>query len=237
MAYQVDPVVTETAEGTKITDFSVSGDKPGMHRGQLVGWENDLVEDSQGNIHHVMENVTLNEEEQGSVFDTDEYVSDLQSIYPDLNDALAWGGDHYPQHVIDSYNEALDSDDPAQFMPLLESMLEDYRQAKGQPEETVEEQEEESEFEWENMTPEEDAEFNKATDQLFQTEPAGDVEAEAWQEACEAAKESGDETYAAVTAAIAAFHAGEVGTDEAISYIMANYPMKDVQRVWRHLNS
>ena len=231
MAWQVDPVVQETAEGEVITDFSITGDRRGLHRGMDPNWENDISVDNQGVTHHVFENVELNEE-QANVFDTDEYVEAVQQAYPDVSEALEWGAKNLPGHRIDDYNAALDSDDPEQFMPLLEKLIAEYRNGVDAPEPEITDQEEAPEVE-----PPSDDEVESFIGELSQSEPQGEAVAGHWQDVANQAKAQGNEVYAGVAAATAAFEAGEVSAQEAIQFCLDNFDRNELAKVVRHIRS
>lgn len=230
MAWQVDPVVTETANGEVITDFTVSGDRPGLHRGFDPNWQNDLSVDNQGQTHHVFENVELNDDPDYNIFDTDDYADSVVAAYPDLPSALAWGEENLPADRIDAYNNAVDSDDPAEFMPLIEKLLEDFRDSNGEP--VAEEQEGEPLEEFEPPT---DEEVDTVIDELYEQEPQGEEVAQEWQAVAQQAKAQGNETYAGVAAATAAFQAGEVTAEEAIQFCMDNYDRDELAKVVRYI--
>ena len=98
-----------------------------------------------------------------------------------------------------------------------------------QPEE-VDENEEVDE-----LSEEETEILHKTVELLQQQEPEGEYVADEWQDAVQQAQESGDETYAMVAAATAAFHSGEISADDAIAYCLENANIKDLARVYKHI--
>ena len=63
----------------------------------------------------------------------------------------------------------------------------------------------------------------------------GEEAAGEWQSAVDEAYAVGDEAYAAVAAATAAYHNGDVTAQEAIDWAIQNVPKADLLRVIRQL--
>ena len=81
------------------------------------------------------------------------------------------------------------------------------------------------------------SEPQKVIDDLMEQEPAGFEESEDWQDVCDHYQESGQEVHAAIAAATASFHAGEVSADDAINYILQNYNNEEVILAYQQMNS
>ena len=232
----VNPVYTEDSEGRQvISDLEVStgrGDVVGRD-GMDRGWQNDWIEDSEGRLHHVFENVEL-ESDKGIHFDEDAYVEALLESHSEFRQAQAWANENMPATLLERFNNAVDNGDLGELNEAVEWLISEYRSAAEAPpqmEETVEDQE------MDELSEEETEILNKTVDLLEQQEPAGEEVAGQWQDAVEQAQDSGDETYAMVAAATAAFHSGEVSAEDAVNYCLNNANLRDLARVYKHLAS
>ena len=58
MAWTVNPVVTETANGEVITDFTAQ-QSPHLHRGMVDPEGRDMIEQEDGTYKHIMSDVEL----------------------------------------------------------------------------------------------------------------------------------------------------------------------------------
>ena len=241
-AYTVSPVVTTNDQGQEvISDLSVSsGHASALSRdGQVQGWQMDFIEDSEGRIHHVFENVEL-DEDQGNSFDEDAYIEALyEANGGELEQAIAWGTENLPESLLEWYNQKIDGDGLDDLNEAVQWILDQYRNREDYepPQESEETTDEESSLQdkIDALNEEETAFLVEAIDTLTETEPAGDEIADQWQEQVEIAQQSGDETYALVCAATAAVHSGECSPSEAVQFAMENCDLQDLARVYRHL--
>lgn len=238
--YTVSPVYSETASGQEvITDFSLNtGHDSAVGRdGMSKNWENDYIIDRYGNQHHVFENVEL-EDSVPSGFDMDEYVDGLFTVNDQLQPALSWANGNLSPDIVQNLDAAFASGDLSEVNAAVDWLLNAYSQStpeQVQPKKPVEE-DEPSDEEMENLSDEDKAVLAEAIEGLELNEPQGDAVAEQWQDAVEMAEDNGDMTYATVAAATAAFHSGEVTAEEAINYCLNNCDLKDLARVYGHLN-
>ena len=99
--------------------------------------------------------------------------------------------------------------------------------------EEVQEVEEDSEVE--ELSEQEQEILDKTVDLLSQQEAEGEYVADQWQEVVHQAEAAGDETYAIVAAATAAFHSQDVTAEEAINYCLQTANLKDLARVYKHI--
>jgi hypothetical protein len=164
-------------------------------------------------------------------FTVDDYWNDVISLEPDIPNAIQWAADHLSPEFIADFNAALDADNRDEVNQYLEMILNDYRESYGS--EAVEEEEVDYD---EELTPEEQQILDDVVDNLQGAEAMGEEAADEWQQAVYQAQASGDEVYAAVAAATSSFHSGEVTAEEAIGFILNNYPLKEVARVYEALN-
>ena len=233
--YTVNPVYTESETGEQvISDLQVStrGDSVGRD-GHVRDWQMDYIEDSEGRIHHVFENVEL-ESDKGIHFDEDAYVEALLESHSEFRQAQAWANENMPSALLEQFNNAIDNGDLGELNEAVEWLVNEYRSAaEAQPEmeETIEDPE------MDELSEEETEILNKTVDLLEKQEPAGEEIAQDWQEAVEQAQEVGDDTFAMVAAATAAFHSGEVSAEDAVNYCLNNANLKDLARVYKHLAS
>lgn len=221
---------TTDAEGN-VTGYDLQQDNGGHWKGN----QQDYVEFQDGSVHHRFENVEVNEDD----FDYDaytDYYDTLAKSIPNLPVVLDWASNYLPQNYIQEYNDALEANDLETVNQTLEHIVALYGEqgsSKFQEEQDYRnEEEDDSEEDW---TEEDQEELNDTISQLYEAEPQGEEYAESWQSVVEQAQEVGDDTYAAVAAATAAFHNGEVSAEEAVNYVLSNFDIRDVERVYRHM--
>ena len=255
MAWQCDPQVTVDASGQEqVTGFGVSHDRQGVldNQGQVIGMNDDYVEFEDGSIHHRFENIEFDEEEEFSYDEDDsEYISALYELNPELGDAVEWSREAFTPDEVEWYNAMIDSPDLDDLNEAIEFLLdkyqdyvdnlvlepEDFPDEDEYEEEYYEDEEEyETESEWENITEEQVEQLEAVTSELLELEPNPELVDE-WQEVLEAADEEGDETLAAVAAAIRSVHESSMTQEEAINYVLSNYPPDEVERVWNMLTN
>jgi uncharacterized protein YciU (UPF0263 family) len=145
--------------------------------------------------------------------------------------------------VIDKFNTAVDNQDLDTINETLDYILSQYRENTGAEEEMYQGDEEYGEEltgtleeEIDNLDPEDVLAINEAVQELESSEPMGEDIAQQWQEYVDAALEGGNEVYAGIAAANAAFHSGEISASDAIQYVLANYPIADVARAYQEMN-
>ena len=234
MAHTVTPQAD--AEGN-VTGFEMETHHEGYHRGS----EADFRQFQDGSVHHVFENVELQDEQAPGLTNQDEYYEALASIHPELAEASAWvAGGGLPQEWAVEFNSAVEQGDYTRVNEMMETMIGLYRESAGeQPQPQA--QEEQAEEETEHMTyndldDDTRQQVDEVTSELEYNTPQGEEVAAAWEQAVLAGQEAGDETYAAIAAATAAFHAGEVSAQDAIEFVLSNYDIRDVSRVYQLLN-
>ena len=238
---QVSPVVTVNDQGQEvISDLSVSTNRPGVGRdGQVVNWQDDYVEDSEGRIHHMFENVELqSDRDDGIHFDEDAYVQALMDSNPDISKAQDWAVENLPEEWLDEYNKTIDTGNLDDLHKAVDWLMRQYGERtinEPEPDTTQNIEEDPEEPEMEELSEEETEILNNAVDNLERQEAMPEYVND-WQEQVELAQESGDETYAQVAAATAAFHAGQVTAEEAIDFCLSNCDLKDLARVYKMLS-
>jgi hypothetical protein len=224
------PTVTPVADNNgNIVDFSVSNGNEGAWKQAA----DSFVEFQDGSIHHQFENVEINEDE-AEQYSVDDYWNDVISLDPDIPQAIQWASSHLAEEFIADFNAALDADNRDEVNEYLEMILNDYREASESGYEESEEYESEDSDEEPVEYTEEDVQ--DVVDSLSQQEALGEEYADAWQQAVYAYQDAGDEVGAAIAASVSAFHAGEVTAEDAINYVLQNYDMDAVARVYQALN-
>jgi hypothetical protein len=228
--YTVTPEIAENPDGTEyIADFSVS-----THNYSPTDPENFYQTDANG--ERVFDEEALDQLE-GYVEENDydpeqEYIDTLYSAFPSASDALAWAADNYPEDVVHEYNAALENSDWDFVVPFLEEITSRYEELTPEELQAEEQTEEQTDEDW---SEEEQYQAAEATQFLVEAEPDYEL-ADQYLDLVEEAQAHGDEVLAAVAAATSAFHSEEVTADEAIQYIIENYPKQEVIRVFNLLN-
>lgn len=232
---QVNPVYSDDASEQQVVGFEVTtGPQGGNRDGTYRGWENDYFEDSEGNSHHRYENSYLkSEQDEGIHFNNADYAQALLQSTPGLSQALKWADGGLDAEFVQYLNQEFNSGDPDKMNPAIELLMEQFNEFGNRPVEEVREESEDPEVD--ELSEEEAQILTEAVEMLEGQEPEGEYMADQWQEAVQQAEASGDETYAMVAAATAAFHAGDVTAEEAIDYCLNNGDLKDLSRVYQHL--
>ena len=235
----VSPVVTVNDQGQEvISDLSVSTNRPGIGRdGSTLNWQDDFIEDSEGRLVNWFADKELeSDRDDGIHFDESEYIDALIESNPTISVAQQWAIDNLPEEWINEYNQQIESGSLDQLNQAVEWLLQQYSQRSTTesdvPSQQVEEDTEDPEME--ELSEEETEILNNAVDNLERQEAMPEYVND-WQEQVELAQESGDETYAQVAAATAAFHAGQVTAEEAIDFCLSNCDLKDLARVYKYL--
>lgn len=218
--FTITPVANDSGD---VVDFDVDGGYQGFRSN-----EEDIVEYNDGSRHHVMENASIREDGE---FDIDEYYTELQNSDPRIPQALDWAADNLPADLIEQYNQAIDSNDLDTVNQVLEYILSNY------PSDESFDPDDESLQEEPELTEDDQAVIEAITEQLADQPPLGDYAADEWESYARQAAENGDDpAFVGVATATAAYHSGEVTAQEAIDWVLANYDLKDVARVYQHLS-
>jgi hypothetical protein len=215
--YTISPVYDE-ATG-QVTDFDVDNGYQGYKSS-----DNDYVELNDGTTHHVFENVSIEEDYLQDYYDT------LASSDSRIPSALEWAATNLPQEVITTYNSAIDNDDVDTINEYLEYVLAQYSEAN--PDTYTEDTDSEEEAE---LTEQDQAVIESISESLSQQPALGIEVADQWDSVAQQAEVSGDSVYAAVAQATAAYHSGSISASDAISWVLDNYPLKEVARVYQSL--
>jgi hypothetical protein len=239
-SYTVSPVIQEGEGGSHIVGASVSSTHSVVGRdGQVRGWESDYVENEVGQTVHRFSQAEL-ESDSPSTFNDDEYTSALLEAHPQLGEAIQWAATNLPSELSEDFNDKVNSGDLEKVNNAVEWLLGHYNEHAGEAllnENPTADEEEESGFEdqLQDLSDQEVEALNEAVESLESQEPEGDMVAAQWQDYVEDALNSGDETFATVAAATAAFHSGEVSADEAISHCLTTCNLKELSRVYKAL--
>jgi hypothetical protein len=217
--FTISPVYSE--ENGNVVDFEVDGGYEGYRTSQ-----DEYIQLNDGTTHHQFENVSIKEDGE---FDSDDYYETLANSDPRIPGALEWSATNLPPELIEQYNDAIDNDDTDTINQILEYILEQYPGDYTPEEEYTEEDVE--------LTEEDQAVIDTIVEDLSQQPAMGEEVANSWQEAVYAAEAAGDNTYAGVAAATAAYHNGDVTAEEAIQFVFDNYDIKDIARVYQHLSN
>lgn len=220
--YTISPVYSE--EGGGVIDFEVDGGYEGYRSA-----DQDIVEYNDGSRHHVFEQASIREDGE---FDEQDYYETLANSDPRIPAALQWSATNLPPELIQQYNDAIDNDDFDTINRTLEYILEQYPGDESfYPED---EYTEEDDYE---ITEEDQQVVDAITEQLVEQPALGEEVAEDWQEIVYQAEQAGDDTYAGIAAATAAYHNGDVTAEEAIQFVFANYDLHDIARVYRQITN
>ena len=237
MAHTVNPVVD--AEGN-YQGSTIEGHQEGAWR-----QANDYVEFQNGEIHHRFENVEVNEDLQDSEYSDESYFETLSTLYPNIAQAVTWAAEGgMSAEWSQDFNAALEAGDYQAVNVGLEQLLGMYDTNHGdRPSATEEfqnrnnqESEDEEPLTVDDLSEDDQQVVAEAVEALQWNEPGGEEQAEYWASVVAQAQAGGDETYAAIAAATQAFHEGAVSSAEAIDFVLSNYDIRDVARVYQALN-
>ena len=224
MAWQVDPQVNDQGD---VVGFSANSKSEGFGRFSQQDYiQNELT----GEVKHVFQDVELQDEDSSEGYSEDSYADALHELHPNLSPALDWAETNLPAGFIEAYNAAMDGDDLTEKGRFIDLLLQHYDEAAEEPQQPREEASDDEEVEVG------DEEVEAFLDELVEQEPMGEEVASEWQSVVDEANAVGDEAYAAVAAATAAFHQGDVTAQEAIDWAIQNVPQADLLRVIRQLN-
>ena len=123
--HQVTPVAN--ADGT-VVDFTVSNHRE-LHHGLVDPTGADYREHNDGSIHHVMEDVTLEESDGG--FDFDTYAQALRDVYPQMNGMLQYAATNMPPEFSIEFNQAVQNQDLDSIGQYLHQLAERYESETG----------------------------------------------------------------------------------------------------------
>ena len=224
MAWQVDPVVTETENGEVITDFTASKHQT-LHRGMVDPEGRDMIEQEDGTYKHVMEDVEL-EDEGSSDYEAD-YIEAIFESEPDLHQAIAWAERNLPESFLEDYNAAIDSDDWDDVHQAINRLLDLYYEENPEEEEEFEENETDEVFE-----PPTQEEVDQTVDTLVKAEPEGTEKA---LEFLQAADASEDPIERDILMMSAQFHRGEAEASFLIQQAIERYGQDAVAPYVRRL--
>jgi hypothetical protein len=240
MAYTVTP--TADADGN-VTGFSTEHSHEGYHR----SLDQEYVEFDDGSIHHRFENVEVNEDLQESEYTDDNYFQQLASLHPNVAQAIQWAADGgMSVEWSQDFNNALDNGDYMAVNQGLEQLLNMYDANHGdrpsasqefEQNRAQDESEDDEPLTVDDLSEDDQQVVAEAVEELQYQTPGGEEQAEYWEQLVAQGQEAGDPTYAGIAAATAAFHAGEVSAAEAIQYVLSNYDIRDVARVYQAFTS
>ena len=230
--YEITPVVTMTDDGREqVTDFDISSGNTTGRDGVYRGWQDDWTVDSEGRSHHAYENFQEAKEEYGSDAVEDEYWDNVLEADPIYSRALDWASNQFfTDEQAKEWDKMIENGTDEQIHEGLERIKNQYLEAGGD----VMEEAPEGEPDSEDITEEEMEEVKSVAQELMETEPDLDS-ADSWDDSGREAMASGDETYSAICSMTASFHRGEISAGDAIDAILNNYPLKDVERCWKHM--
>ena len=219
----VNPVYYESEDGQEqLADFQIQH----AHRGGEV--EQQIVYDDYGNAHYyVEEEESFSEEEQTL---DDQYADSVLECYPHLPDALSWAASALDDEQIDFYDQAVATGDPSVFMPLIESLLNDYYEANGLDEEEYEE--EETEDDVDDVTEEE---LGQVFTEMSEAEPMGQEAAMPYLQAAIDSQGS-NPLYSDWMALTAQFHNGEIEYEQAWEQMTDKYSLPQLKQMYNYIN-
>ena len=139
----VSPVIAEDSEGNQVLQDFTFDSQQGYNSDnyRYGGNQNDIYEDSEGQLHHVMEDVELDEEED---FQSN-YYEDVQGLVggnDNYTAMLSWAESALGQDFCSDYDQAVGSADPARIEEAILNLWEIFSEAAGLTEESYETEEE-----------------------------------------------------------------------------------------------
>ena len=237
--YVVTPEIGMNDDGTEyVADYSVS--TPGHSQPNT---EQFYEEDNNGDLVFDEEQFDAELQEYDSEeveYDPDqEYVDAIHDLFPNAAALLAIAADEYSQEDVEAYNKALDEGDWSVVIPFLEQITKDFGHLATDTKavedsyesEESDEEEEEGEDYLDQWTEEEYEILNEEVQPLLMQE-ADSSHVDHWQDE---ANNATDPVYQGIAAATAAFHAREVSAQEAINYVLENYPKDEVISIYRSI--
>jgi hypothetical protein len=220
MSHTVTPQVN--SEG-QVVDFTVES----PHEGYWKGSESDFVEHQDGSVHHLFEDVQIDE----STDPEEEYVSALHELYPDLADAIIWAETEMSHEFIDGYNTAVDNDDLGRLYGYIEQLLELYNAPSDEDEGSSNES-----YEEELGLDVSDEQISDEVTSLIDAEPQGEEFAYQYEEAATAWLANGYEVEAAILEMTNQFHRGVIDAETAISQVINAYGDASVIKAYMNLS-
>lgn len=219
----VNPVYYESEDGSEqLADFQIQH----AHQGGQVAHE--VYYDDQGNANYYIEEEESFSEETTS--DSDDYVNVIAEAYPDLQDALSWATTNLDPDQAAMFNQAVDSGDPDSYMPLLEALIEDYRESNGLDEEEYET--EETEDEADDVTEEE---LGQVFTEMSESEPQGQAFAMPYLQAAIESQGS-NPLYSDWCRLTAQFHNGEIEYEQAWEEMTNKYSLPQLKQMYFYIN-
>ncbi|MDC0325913.1 hypothetical protein OAL60_00575 [bacterium] len=216
----VNPVYYESDDGQEqLADFEIQH----AHQGGQV--EQQIVYDDYGNPHYQIEEEESFSDEEPSGFD--EYADVVAEAYPMLPDALSWAAVNLDPETSQRFNEAVDSGDPDEFMPLIEALMEDFYESEG-----LDQDDYETEDEPEEVTEEE---LGQVIQEMANSEPLGQEAAMPYLQAAIDSQGS-NPLYSDWMAMTAQFHNSEISYEEAWGRMTEKYQLSDLKQMYQYLN-
>ena len=217
---EVIPVYSESDDGSEqLADFQINQ----SHQGGEV--EHRVVYDDYGNAHYQIEE----EEESFSGEEPsgfDEYADVVAEAYPMLPDALSWAAVNLDPETSQRFNEAVDSGDPDEFMPLIEALMEDFYESEGLDEDDYE-------TEPDDVTEEE---LGQVIQEMSESEPQGQEVAMGYLQAA-IDSQGTNPLYSDWMAKTAQFHNGEIDYESAWQQMTDKYQLADLKEMYHYLNN
>ena len=218
----VNPVYYESEDGQEqLADFEIQH----AHRGGEV--EQQIVYDDYGNAHYYVEEEESFSEETTS--DSDDYVNVIAEAYPDLQDALSCAAATLDPEQSQQFNAAVDSGDPDSYMPLLEALIDDYRESNGLDEEEYETEETEDEDE---VT---EQELGEVFTQMSEAQALGQEAALPYLQAA-IDSQGTNPLYSDWMALTAQFHNGEIEYEQAWEQMTDKYSLPELKQMYNYIN-
>lgn len=220
-AMEVFPVYSDSGDGQpELQDFEIQH----AHSGGEV--EQEFTFDQYGNAQFEFDEEAYDSEDGESV--TDEYADSVLDAFPDLPNALAWAAATLDADTVQGFNEAVDSGDPDEYMPLLEALMEDFMES-----DEFEPQETETDSDEIEVS---DEEVNAVVEEMQESEPMGQEFALPYLEAA-VNSQGTNPLYSDWCAATARFHSGEIDWEDAMDEMTSKYSMSDLAKMYHYMNN
>lgn len=219
----VNPVYYESEDGSEqLADFQIQH----AHQGGQVAHE--VYYDDQGNAnYYIEEEESFSEEDEQSGFD--DYSDVVMEAYPMLPDALSWAAVNLDPETSQRFNEAVESGDPDEFMPLVEALMQDYLDSYGIEEEDYEE---ETEDDVDDVTEEE---LGQVFTEMSEAEPQGQAFAMPYLQAA-IDSQGTNPMFSDWMGLTAQFHNGEIDYESAWQQMTDKYELTDLKKMYHYIN-
>jgi hypothetical protein len=249
-SFIVEPVVSSDEAGEEtIRDFQVISHNKETVEAFNRGHFDDYTVDSEGRWYYNYQDIEEEAEYQESSFDEGAYIEAIQESEPELANAMDWAADNLPEHLLDQYNQQIESGSLDDLHAAVEWLMEQYEESADYEQASTDEQYADDEYDddapsyltedakarVDELSEDEADILNETIDDLTETAPAGAEYSEQWQDYASQLYDSGEECAAEVAVMTAKYHNGEVSAEEAIATVMNRWDLRQLNEVYEFL--